>query len=306
MTTYKGRFAPSPTGPLHLGSLVAALASWLDARAYGLVHGYHQQQWIVRIEDTDQHRCKADAGHEILRQLAAFGLISDEPVQWQSQRWDLYAQALNTLKQQTMAYPCQCTRGQIEAAWQSSGHAKDRFATLVYPGTCRNAAHVDPVRSWRFRTDKAQNQQSQPLTQWLDRRLGPQQQDVPREVGDFVLLRADGMWSYQLACVVDDAQQGITHVVRGEDLLDNTARQIQLQAALALPPLQYLHIPLALDERGEKLSKGNGAMAIDTHEPMVELNKAAAILQLQPVEPSCEPTQAFASWTQQWRMRFFP
>lgn len=309
MAMYKGRFAPSPTGPMHLGSLVAALASWLDARAYGLAYGASAQQWLVRIEDTDRHRCQPGAAQEILRQLAALGLQADAPVQWQSQRQAGYAAALERLQQRGMAYACQCSRKDIEAAWLAHTGHKDRFTTLVYPGTCRHLGlPPEKARAWRFRTDLALDAshpaQGSALTHWHDRRLGPQSQDVARDVGDFVLLRADGMWSYQLACVVDDAEQGITHVVRGQDLQDNTARQIQLQAALGVPAVQYLHIPLALDEKGEKLSKSNGALAVQVSEPLQALGQAARILALDPPSEGDTVGQALARWTAQWRQHY--
>lgn len=295
-STYIGRFAPSPTGPLHLGSVVAALASWLDARAAG-------GRWLVRIEDLDTQRCKAEDAHTIVRQLHDLGLVPDAPPQWQTRRTALYEQALHTLQTRGLAYPCWCTRRDIEAAWQARGQPRQRFATLIYPGTCRQrqGAHPgEPVRLWRFVADAPP---SEPLTHWSDRRLGPQSQDVAREVGDFALLRGDGMWSYQIGVVVDDAEQGITHIVRGEDLADNTARQILLQRALGLPTPIYLHLPLARDARGEKLSKGNLAPSIDAHPPLHTLHQAAAILGLPPSTAS-DVTQALAEWTQAWAMRF--
>lgn len=290
---------------MHLGSLVAALASWLDARAYGLAHGAGAQQWLVRIEDTDRHRCQPGAAQEILRQLAALGLHADAPVQWQSARQAGYEKALERLQQGGMAYACQCSRKDIEAAWQARTGHKDRFATLVYPGTCRHLGlPPEQARAWRFRTDCAQAAQGTALTHWHDRRLGPQSQNVPQDVGDFVLLRADGMWSYQLACVVDDAEQGVTHVVRGQDLQDNTARQIQLQAALGARPVQYLHIPLALDEKGEKLSKSNGALAVEVGDPVQALGQAACILGLAPAQQGDTVAQALARWALEWRARY--
>jgi glutamyl-Q tRNA(Asp) synthetase len=264
---YIGRFAPSPTGALHAGSLVAALASWLDARA-------HRGRWLVRIEDIDGPRCVPGAGHEILRQLSVLGLNADEPVLWQSTRDTAYAQALDGLKANGAAYPCGCTRKDIEAA---VGHAPPRHGELVYPGTCRNGLHGKPARAWRVRCGSAE----QPLViGWHDRRLGAQTQDVTHEVGDFVVQRADGLWAYQLAVVVDDAAQGITHIVRGEDLADNTPRQMHLQGLLGLPTPSYLHTPLVRGEDGEKLSKQNGAAPLALDDPLAALRAAGAVLGL--------------------------
>ncbi|SFU94458.1 glutamyl-Q tRNA(Asp) synthetase [Polaromonas sp. YR568] len=297
---YRGRFAPSPTGPLHAGSLVAALASWLDARA-------HQGRWLVRIEDVDTPRCVPGADQLILEQLAHCGLVPDEPPVYQSQRGDLYQQALDSLIARGLAYPCACTRQDIALALAAAGQARERHGELVYPGTCRGGLHGRAARAWRFRADiyepnrgfdqyslayeapdliaktstakKAQTGENAEIA-WHDRLLGPQSQDVGREVGDFVLKRADGLWAYQLAVVVDDADQGITDIVRGEDLADNTARQILLQRALGLPTPRYLHTPLVLGANGEKLSKQNGAQALDTAQPLRLLAQAGEALGL--------------------------
>ncbi|MDA7417979.1 tRNA glutamyl-Q(34) synthetase GluQRS [Xenophilus arseniciresistens] len=251
-TSYVGRFAPSPTGLLHAGSLVAALASWLDARAHG-------GRWLVRIEDADTERCQPGLGEQILAQLAAFGLRPDEEPIWQTQRSARYEQALQQLVAQGLAYPCGCTRREIDEALAAQGLGHTRHGERVYPGTCRNGLHGKRARAWRFATWQRPGR-----IDWHDRRLGEQVQDVAQAVGDFVLRRADGPWAYQLAVVVDDADQGITHVVRGEDLADNTPRQILLQRALGLPTPQYLHTPLVLAADGQKLSKQNGAQALDT------------------------------------------
>ncbi len=277
MSRYRGRFAPSPTGPLHAGSLVAALASWLDARAHG-------GNWLVRIEDVDQARCVAGADAGILRQLAVCGLHPDEPPQWQSHRAALYQAALDRLVAEGLAYPCACSRKGIEEALRARARERPRHAELVYPGTCRDGLDGRPARAWRFRAAPG-------AVAWNDRRLGPQRQDVAREIGDFVLRRADGFHAYQLAVVVDDADQGITHVVRGEDLTDNTARQILLQRALGLPTPQYLHTPLVLGANGEKLSKQNGAAPLDLSDPLPALNGAAASLGLHVV-----PQGSVADW----------
>jgi glutamyl-Q tRNA(Asp) synthetase len=269
MHPYIGRFAPSPTGALHAGSLVAALASWLDARA-------HAGLWLIRIEDVDTPRCQGGADEIILAQLAACQLLPDEPPIYQSRRGTFYQQALNRLAAAGLAYPCGCTRQDIAHALAASGHAKQRHGELVYPGTCRDGLHGKPARAWRFLAS------TDAPTVWHDRRLGQQTQNVSREVGDFVLKRADGLWAYQLAVVVDDAAQSITDIVRGEDLTDNTARQILLQRALNLPTPRYLHTPLVLGANGEKLSKQNGAQALDTRDPLAALNQAAALLGLTP------------------------
>ncbi|MDO8903720.1 tRNA glutamyl-Q(34) synthetase GluQRS [Hydrogenophaga sp.] len=287
---YRGRFAPSPTGPLHAGSLVAALASWLDARA-------HDGTWLVRIEDVDTPRCVPGADRLILQQLAACGMHSDEPVVWQSNRGDAYQRALDRLIEAGHAYPCGCSRKDIETALKAQGHQRERHQTAVYPGTCRperGGLGGKPARAWRFACPAGRSHVA-----WNDRRLGAQHQDVSSAVGDFVLLRGDGVWAYQLAVVVDDADQGITCVVRGEDLADNTARQILLQRALALPEPGYLHTPLVRDAHGEKLSKQTGAQALDVSDPSAALNSAARCLGLPAVAGSVE--QQLSHWTPLWR-----
>ena len=289
---YIGRFAPSPTGPLHAGSLVAALASWLDARA-------HNGQWLVRIEDTDTPRCVEGADQHILQQLAACRLVADGEPTWQSQRTHLYENALSHLINKAWAYPCSCSRKEIEEVYASQGQGIARHSAAVYPGTCRAGLSGKPARAWRLNVQAVINDLHLPQTlQWHDRRMGPQQQNIAREVGDFVLKRADGLWAYQLAVVVDDADQGVTHVVRGEDLHDNTARQILLQTTLGLPTPIYMHTPLVLGEDGEKLSKQNGALALDVSDPLAALNRAAGGLGLKPHETSLN--DALQDWTQEW------
>ena len=289
---YIGRFAPSPTGPLHAGSLVAALASWLDARA-------HNGQWLVRIEDIDTPRCVKGADQRILEQLPAFGLVADSEPTWQSQRTHLYEDALTHLINKGWAYPCGCSRKEIEDIYVSQGQDIARHSAAIYPGTCRDGLNGKPARAWRLNVQAVMEALHLPQTlQWHDRRMGHEQQDVAREVGDFVLKRADGLWAYQLAVVVDDADQGITHVVRGEDLHDNTARQILLQKALGLPTPIYMHTPLVMGENGEKLSKQNGALALDLRGPLAVLNCAAEVLRLNPCATSIE--DALYEWTQAW------
>ncbi|KKW68617.1 glutamyl-tRNA synthetase [Lampropedia cohaerens] len=295
---YVGRFAPSPTGPLHLGSVVAALASWLDARA-AKAQGW-DSQWLVRIEDLDAQRCSPQAGEAILRQLQSLGLQADAPVQWQSCRTARYQHALQQLVASGQAYPCACTRKDIARAWQAKGVARARFETLIYPGTCRHAQGGVAPRVWRFAVPDCGP------VQWHDRRLGDQVQDVARQVGDFALRRGDGMWSYQLGCVVDDGAQGVTHIVRGEDLVDNTPRQLLLQAALGLPPPTYLHVPLARDARGEKLSKGNHAPSVDGQDPVAVLHAAAQILELPLPKPASNaaPAAVLAQCVPLWAQRY--
>ncbi len=281
---YRGRFAPSPTGALHAGSLVAALASWLDARRHG-------GRWLVRIEDVDTPRCVPGADHEILRQLASCGLLPDEAPVWQSTHGALYQAALDRLVATGRAYPCACSRRDIEQALAAQGRPRQRGREAPYPGTCREGLRGRAARAWRLRVPDG-------LVDWTDRRLGPQRQDVAQEVGDFVLKRADGLWAYQLAVVVDDAGQGITHVVRGEDLADNTARQIVLQRALGLPTPGYMHTPLVLGANGEKLSKQNGAQALDLLDPLRALNDAARVLGLRAQDGSL--ADALQAWVAEW------
>ncbi len=293
-STYIGRFAPSPTGPLHAGSAVAALASWLDARAHG-------GRWLVRIEDIDTPRCVAGAAEEILRQLAALGLTADEPPWWQSRRGAAYADALDGLVAAGLAYPCACTRAEVAAASLASGHLPARHVERVYPGTCRpenGGLRGRPPRAWRLRVDDAAE------TAWLDRRLGAQPQCVGCVVGDFELRRADGLWAYQLAVVVDDGAQGVTDVVRGEDLADNTARQRLLQRALGLPALRYLHVPLVLGPDGEKLSKQQGAAPLDVSDALLALQPAARALGLPDAPHAARLPEALAAWVVAWRSRF--
>jgi glutamyl-Q tRNA(Asp) synthetase len=301
MSVYVGRFAPSPTGPLHAGSLVAALASWLDARAHG-------GRWLLRIEDVDGPRTAPGAEAEILRQLHALGLDPDQPPLRQSQRGERYQAALARLRAAGRAYACGCTRREIEAELATLGAPAQHGAERVYPGTCRNGLHGKPARAWRLRCG---DDDSAPVRiDWSDRRLGAQQQDVSHAVGDFILQRADGPWAYQMAVVVDDAEQGITDVVRGEDLADNTARQIHLQRLLGLPTPRYLHTPLVLDARGEKLSKSNGAAALDVREPVTALRAAAQALNLAVAGTSMSRdawlAAATAAWQSQWPLPIHP
>lgn len=301
MSGYRGRFAPSPTGPLHAGSLVAALASWLDARAHG-------GRWLVRIEDTDTPRCSVQAAHRILAQLAACGLHSDEPVVWQSTRTEAYAAALQRLRDDHAVYRCRCSRRDIERALAATGRLPPRDGERIYPGTCRLLGWpASTPGAWRMRVAEPGGSTA-PVT-WTDRRLDTARQDVAAEVGDFVLQRADGIWAYQLAVVVDDADQGITDVVRGEDLADNTPRQQLLQRRLGLPTPRYLHTPLVLAADGHKLSKQNGAAEPDLSRPVAALRAAASVLGLRDMATdSADATPladwlaaAVVAWAERWR-----
>lgn len=307
-SAYIGRFAPSPTGPLHAGSLLAALASWLDARA-------HQGRWLLRIEDVDRSRCRPEWGLTIVQQLAAYGLHSDGPILWQSQRSAHYLAALEQLAQQGLTYPCSCSRKRIQAHWLGLGQHKDRHADLIYPGFCRPPAAAAPQpissqHSLRLHTLAAlQAQQLPTRLDWHDRWLGPQSQDLSQAVGDFVLRRADGCYSYQIAVVIDDAEQGISHIVRGLDLLDNTPRQILLQRSLGLATPQYGHTALVLAADGQKLSKQNGAAALPYHKQediLMQLQLTAHALQLPAPTPAANDSipaylaSLIGLWQQRW------
>jgi glutamyl-Q tRNA(Asp) synthetase len=290
---YVGRFAPSPSGPMHAGSLVAALASWLDARA-------HQGRWLLRFEDLDGPRSVPGIEHLIVQQLAAVGLESDAPPLWQSQRGPHYANALERLREAGLAYPCGCTRRDIDDELAALGIPAERGAERVYPGTCRAGLRGKAARAWRLACG---SDEAPVFIDWHDRRLGVQHQDVTHAVGDFVLQRADGPWAYQLAVVVDDAEQGVSDVVRGEDLADNSARQIHLQQRLGLPTPRYLHTPLVRDARGEKLSKSNGAAPLDLRDPLAALRAAAVALSL--TVPDSDSVadwlhNAIGAWNRRW------
>lgn len=260
MVTYTGRFAPSPTGPLHFGSLIAALASYLEARVHG-------GQWLLRIEDVDAPRTLPGASDTILRQLETYGFTWDGPVLWQSQRLDAYRAVLDDLYQRNLAYPCVCTRREIADSTLLAPDGAHR-----YPGTCRNGLPPGrTARAWRLRTEPG-------TICWLDAIQGCQEEDVWRDVGDFVLLRADGQFAYQLAVVIDDAWQGITHIVRGADLLNSTGRQIYLQRLLGITQPTYAHLPIATDQAGEKLSKQTRAHPLTTTCPAARLRQALRFL----------------------------
>lgn len=286
MNAYIGRFAPSPSGPLHFGSLIAALASWLDARAAG-------GTWLVRMEDLDAPRVQPGAAGAILRQLESFGLHWDGEVASQSARQELYREALDSLERAGMTYWCGCSRSEIADSALVFGEARGAAlapdGARIYPGTCRNGiAPGKARRALRVRTS------AEPI-RFSDRLLGRFEQSVEREVGDFVLRRADGQVAYQLAVVVDDAAQGVTDVVRGADLLDSTARQIHLQRLLGLPTPRYLHVPVAVNASGEKLSKQTRAADATA----ADLPRALKFLGLDPpggVAPSGLLAWAVRAW----------
>ncbi len=252
MSAYRGRFAPSPTGPLHFGSLVAALASWLDARAAG-------GEWIVRIEDVDETRTVPGAADAILRTLESLGLAWDGEVAWQSRRKPLYAAALDRLRSSGHVYRCRCSRREIADSGLRG------IDGAIYPGTCE-ALDLPPTIAGAERMRVGED-----AIAFDDRVQGRIEQDVAGEVGDFVLERRDGLHAYQLAVVGDDAEQGITDVVRGADLLWSTPRQILLQRALLLPTPRYMHVPVVTNAGGEKLSK-------QTHAAAVQQGDARALL----------------------------
>jgi len=278
--TYRGRFAPSPTGPLHFGSLVAALASWLDARAAG-------GEWLVRIEDVDTPRTVPGAESEILRALEAFGLHWDGAIVRQSERTALYEEALARLRAEGLVYRCRCSRKEIADSAFSGPDGP------IYPGTCRTLRLGEDVAGAdRFRVPSR-------AIAFDDRVMGRVSQDLDRDVGDFVLKRRDGLIAYQLAVVVDDAEQGITDVVRGADLLLSAPRQIVLQEHLGFTTPRYLHIPVATHEGGQKLSKQSLAAAVDTARPLEALGKALKFLG-QGVTEGYQPEAVVAAAAKCW------
>jgi glutamyl-Q tRNA(Asp) synthetase len=274
--TYRGRFAPSPTGQLHFGSLVAAVGSWLCARHAG-------GQWLLRMEDIDPPRERAGSAASILAALPAFGLVADGPTLFQSQRIGAYEAAFEQLRATDQVFPCWCSRNDLAV---SNDIHRD--------GRCVAAASGDRPPAWRLRVPKVE-------VTFDDALQGPQRQNLHESAGDFVIRRVEGFYSYQLACVVDDAFQGVTQVVRGNDLLDSTARQIWLQRCLDLPTPGYLHLPLALDADGTKLSKSGEAHPVDPLDPLPALRRALAFLHLPPPAAATDVhdllTQALANFT---------
>ena len=283
--TYRGRFAPSPTGPLHFGSLVAAVASWLDARAAG-------GEWLVRIEDVDTTRSVPGAADAILRALEAFGLVWDGEVVWQSSRGAIYEEALRTLRERGEVYRCRCSRREISDSALAGPDGP------VYPGTCR------PLRLGADVPGADRLVARDESVTFEDRVQGPIAQNVARDVGDFIVKRRDGLHAYQLAVVVDDAEQGVTDVVRGADLLWSTPRQIDLQRRLGLAAARYLHFPVAANERGEKLSKQTLAPAVDPAERPAQLAEALRFLG-QPV-PDATAGQMLAAAASAWNIERIP
>lgn len=277
---YRGRFAPSPTGILHFGSLTAAVASYLCARQAG-------GDWLVRIEDVDRQREVPGSAEHILETLQTFGMQWTEPVVRQSERTQLYTNAVNRLLESGAAYECSCSRAEIAAIAGTRGADGDEAR---YPGWCRDGVR-EPARprAVRFRTPPG-------MVSFEDDIQGPTHLDVADHVGDFVIRRRDGFFAYQLAVVVDDADQGITHVVRGADLLGSTPRQILLQRALRLPTPRYAHVPLATNANGVKLSKSAGAAAIDTEHPAAELWRVLSFLRQSP-PPELRECELAAIWT---------
>ncbi len=283
---YRGRFAPSPTGPLHFGSLIAATGSFLQARSHG-------GEWIVRIEDLDPPRAVAGAADSILHTLEAFGLTWDGAVSYQSWRGADYRDALARLDSQGAVYHCNCTRSEIA---DSSVHGIDG---PVYPGTCRNARRDG--RALRVRTDDSE-------LAFFDLIQGKVRCALAREIGDFVVRRADGLYAYQLAVVVDDAEQGITEVVRGADLLFSTPRQIHLQRLLGLSTPGYAHLPLVVDQHGEKLGKQTYATAVDSRNPVSVLLEVLRFLGQQlPDELRDSDLDSFWHWAiDHWQVQQVP
>ncbi|MFN9489681.1 MAG: tRNA glutamyl-Q(34) synthetase GluQRS [Betaproteobacteria bacterium] len=276
LPAYRGRFAPSPTGPLHFGSLVAAVGSFLDARA-------HHGAWLLRIENLDRPRCVPGAEDDIRRTLDALGLHADGVVLRQSERDEAYAAALDQLDRLGKIYGCACSRREI------ADSALAGIDGPVYPGTCRRGLPPGrAARAWRVRCEAT-------AISFDDRIQGRIRHDPAQDIGDFVLKRADGLYAYQLAVVVDDAAQGITDVVRGADLLDSTTRQIHLQRLLGLAVPRYAHLPVAVNAQGEKLSKQTLAAAVDAREPVVLLNRVLEFLGQARVD-DCETQDLAAFW----------
>ncbi len=287
--TYRGRFAPSPTGPLHFGSLVAALGSYLEAKTCG-------GQWLLRMEDVDAPRCSAAAAAEILRTLEAFGLTWDGEAVWQGCRTDAYAAALERLKSAGHVFPCGCTRRELA----DSAIAPD--GATIYPGTCRQGlAAGREARAWRLRVGNARIGFDDAIQGRID-------SDLACEAGDFILFRADGLFAYQLAVVVDDAAAGITHVVRGADLLASTPRQIFLQQCLGVPTPAYAHLPVAVNAAGEKLSKQTRAEPLDNSRPGPALLAAMRFLgQHPPPGLSAATVQDILAWAvDNWQLARVP
>lgn len=286
-TSYRGRFAPSPTGPLHFGSLATAVGSYLEARTHG-------GEWLVRMEDLDKPREQPGADDDILRALESHGMTWDGAVMYQSRRHEAYEEALSRLKAMGVAYPCACSRKEI------SDSATLGVEGPVYPGTCRHGLNGKQVRAWRLCTTNE-------MICFEDLLQGTQCQVLERDIGDFVLKRADGFFAYQLAVVVDDAEQNITHVVRGADLIDSTPRQIWLQRQLGLARPVYAHLPVVINEHGEKLSKQTLAKPLDMQEPARNVMNALRFLGHHPPETLCGDIDSLWHWARtSWRLDAVP
>ena len=276
-----GRFAPSPTGPLHFGSLVAAVASYCDAKSQG-------GQWLLRIEDVDTTRRVEGASDDIISSLQCYGFEWDGEIVYQSQRSEYYEQALTRLRNLGLAYPCTCSRKEIADSSTQQG-----IEGAIYPGTCLHHP-IKPNTSiaWRLKTPAER-------ISFEDRIVGWQQHNIGQDIGDFVIKRADGLFSYQLAVVVDDAMQGITHVVRGADLLQSTTRQIYLQQCMGYCTPTYAHIPLVLNSQGQKLSKQTLASALPLDNILATLVSAFNFLPYLP-----QPVPSFSSLPALWQWAF--
>ena len=285
-----GRFAPSPTGHLHVGSLVAAMASWLDVRA-------RRGRWLVRIEDLDGLREIPGSADDILATLSAYGFRWDGPIVRQSERDSFYREAFEQLRALGLVYPCGCTRREVAQVGLAPALLRDAPAAAMYPGTCREGLPAGRVpRAWRMRVPDR-------VVSFRDRAAGLVTQNLARDVGDFVVRRADGPWAYQLAVVVDDGAQGVTDVVRGADLLDSTPRQRLLQEALGLMMPRTLHVPLVQDARGDKLTKQNGATPLSREQPLTALQGAARHLGLE-IEGAVSVDSFWERATDAWAARW--
>lgn len=289
MTSYRGRFAPTPSGPLHFGSMVAAVGSYLDARAHG-------GKWLLRIDDLDPPRVAPGANDAILRCLEAFSMEWDGDVVYQGGRNEAYHAELHRLRQAGLVYPCACSRREIGEAGLNG------IEGTVYPGTCRHGMPSGrEARALRVRTDSA-------VTGFVDLLQGQVTQVLETDVGDFVAYRADRVFAYHLACAVDDAEQGVTHVVRGADLMASTPRQIYLQGLLGLATPAYLHLPVAVNSTGEKLSKQTLAQAVNTADPLPTLDRVLRFLgHPPPVQVRDEGLAALWHWAiENWRRESLP
>jgi len=291
---YRGRFAPSPTGPLHLGSLIAAVASYMEAKSNNGV-------WLVRMEDLDKPREMPGAADDILQTLEIFGFEWNEAVVYQSSRQQVYEDALQQIRNKGLVYGCACSRKEI-ADSVSHNPQSQGLDGVIYPGTCRSGLPAGKTpRAWRIRTEDT-------IVSFEDAIQGRFPHDLSKVVGDFVLKRADGFFAYQLAVVVDDAEQGITHVVRGADLLDSTSRQIYLQQVLGFTTPVFTHVPAATNANGEKLSKQTLAPALDKKNPARDLWRALDFLsQHPPRELQNSPIADVWHWAvQHWNASSIP